>query len=334
MNAITTVTEMLQSGALVAGEPIHRGPLSLVPLSHALPEAGYVRFGDLPEGIVTVTEVGAAGNVPELLVTNRSTRPVLFLEGEVLIGLKQDRTLNVTVMVPAHTQVHLPVACVEAGRWGHTTAYAERGGMNLPPSARFHKSSSTHRSARRTGEFRADQGEVWEAVDRELSERGIHSPSAAYREAAAAPPDPRFHEVLDLRPEPGQQGVLAVIGGRPMAADVFDRTDTLAGAWDGLIRSYVSDARRARTVGHRVTATEAIEMLAAVAAGQASEYPGVGSGSIVGVTSPESVASALVSNEAVIHLAALWSQDERRPEPQMRTRRPSRRTPWQETLGD
>ncbi len=208
MNAITIVTKLLGSGAIWASEPFHQGPLSLIPLFHDSPQSEYVRFGELSDGSVAVTEVDAAGHVPELLVTNSASRPVLFLEGEVLVGLKQDRTLNVTVLVPAHSKMHLPVACVEQGRWGQTTTVAGRGDFSLPPSARYHKSESTQRSARTTGAFRADQGAVWDSVDMELRERGIHSASSAFRDVAAAPPDTRFGLILDLEPRPNQRGVL------------------------------------------------------------------------------------------------------------------------------
>ena len=58
------------------------------------------------------------GSVPDLLVENRGDVRVLFLEGEELIGAKQNRILNTSVLVAAHTKVKIPVSCVERGRWG------------------------------------------------------------------------------------------------------------------------------------------------------------------------------------------------------------------------
>jgi len=55
------------------------------------------------------------GSVPDLLVDNRGDVRVLFLEGEELIGAKQNRILNTSVLVPAHSKIKIPVSCVEPG---------------------------------------------------------------------------------------------------------------------------------------------------------------------------------------------------------------------------
>lgn len=66
-----------------------------------------------------VTEVSEAGSVPFLQVANGADRPLLLVDGEELIGAKQNRILNTTVLVAAHAEVTIPVSCVERGRWGY-----------------------------------------------------------------------------------------------------------------------------------------------------------------------------------------------------------------------
>jgi transposase len=46
---------------------------------------------------VTVQEVSEGGSVPDLLVENSGDTRVLFLEGEELVGAKQNRILNTSV---------------------------------------------------------------------------------------------------------------------------------------------------------------------------------------------------------------------------------------------
>ncbi len=55
-----------------------------------------------------VTEVSEAGSVPFLQVANGADRPLLLLDGEELIGAKQNRILNTTVLVAARTEVTIP----------------------------------------------------------------------------------------------------------------------------------------------------------------------------------------------------------------------------------
>ena len=69
---------------------------------------------------VTVTETSAAGEVPELRLANRGAYPVLLLDGEELVGAKQNRVLNLTILAPAKTTIRIPVSCVERGRWSGT----------------------------------------------------------------------------------------------------------------------------------------------------------------------------------------------------------------------
>jgi hypothetical protein len=50
-------------------------------------------------GWVTIGEVSDAGSVPTLVVKNNADRPVLLLDGEELLGAKQNRILNTTVLL-------------------------------------------------------------------------------------------------------------------------------------------------------------------------------------------------------------------------------------------
>ena len=60
-----------------------------------------------------------------------------MLDGEELIGAKQNRILNTTVLVAAHTEVTIPVSCVEQGRWGYRGRQFRPGdARSTPPSAR------------------------------------------------------------------------------------------------------------------------------------------------------------------------------------------------------
>ena len=60
-----------------------------------------------------------SGPVPELTIVNDGPTPVLVLDGEELVGAKQNRIVNLTILVPPRTRLPLPVSCVEAGRWAH-----------------------------------------------------------------------------------------------------------------------------------------------------------------------------------------------------------------------
>lgn len=70
-----------------------------------------------------VMEVSPEGMVGEVLVVNRSTAPVLALEGEEWSGARQNRVLTESVLVRPGGVARVPVVCSEPGRW----CYAGKG---------------------------------------------------------------------------------------------------------------------------------------------------------------------------------------------------------------
>src|SRR4051794_2462573 len=61
-------------------------------------------------GRARVTETSAAGSVPELRVVNDGAVPILIVDGEELVGAKQNRIVNLTILVAAHTSLTIPVS--------------------------------------------------------------------------------------------------------------------------------------------------------------------------------------------------------------------------------
>src|SRR5207248_5953150 len=113
-------------------------------------------------GLISVEEVSEAGSVGALRVANRADRPVLLVEGEVLLGMKQTRVLNLTILVPAASVLNVPVSCVESGRWYAVSEEATgKAAVNLAPSVRAAKTVTVARSMRSARSFASDQNAVW-----------------------------------------------------------------------------------------------------------------------------------------------------------------------------
>jgi len=120
------------------GEPIRHESLAVFPL-FAPPsnEVDYqLSHEALGAEVVTVKEVSEAGSVPDLLVENKGDVRVLFLEGEELVGAKQNRILNTSVLVAAQSTTKIPVSCVEQGRWRFHSSKFASGGTHSPSMLR------------------------------------------------------------------------------------------------------------------------------------------------------------------------------------------------------
>jgi len=73
----------------------------------------------LAQKLAAIAEVSEGGSVPELKFVNSGDKKVFLLDGEELVGAKQNRALNLSIMVPVGKTLVVPVSCVEAGRWHH-----------------------------------------------------------------------------------------------------------------------------------------------------------------------------------------------------------------------
>ena len=82
----------------------------------------------LHRGLAQVSEISDSGRVSELAFSNIGDLPVLILDGEELVGAKQNRTVNLTILAPARATTSIPVSCVEAGRCSVLFSEVEREG--------------------------------------------------------------------------------------------------------------------------------------------------------------------------------------------------------------
>src|SRR3954466_3171738 len=153
---------VLKDDPIQLGDPVEHRGATIVPLfPRRQPRAEYVTLEEaLPLGF-QVTEVDAAGSVPELLAVNPLDANVLLYDGEELVGAKQNRILNVTVLVPARSETKIPVSCVEEGRWSARSAHFAPSAHTAYPELRRKKAQILSAAPLERG---LAQSAVWEEV--------------------------------------------------------------------------------------------------------------------------------------------------------------------------
>jgi hypothetical protein len=225
------------------GDPVeHRGVVIAPLFPRTDPRAEYLTLEQaIPLGF-HVTELDAGGSVPELLAKNPLDANVLLYDGEELLGAKQNRILNVTVLVPARTETKIPVSCVEEGRWSARSAHFAPSAHTAYPELRRRKAMQLSAAPLERG---VAQAAVWEEVAAKADRLGVHSPTRAqadiYRERPT-PDDMRLAFPL----VPGQSGALLALGDR-ICLDYVSRPDAFARLYPKLLEGYLLDAaERAR----------------------------------------------------------------------------------------
>ena len=289
---------------LTLGPATTRGGLTLYPLFRdAAPAAPYVCGPQAVSlGLGDAAELDGSASVPELQFRNGGSLPVLLLEGEMLVGGKQNRTLNLSVLCPAASTTVIPVSCVERGRWG-APQRASHSARHASPSLRRTKTISSIRSERAGRGKRSDQTAVWSEVDRKLRAHAAPSATSALEDVFSAV-EQRGDRILldDIRPLDDQVGVVAVMGGELAVLDLFDKPESLAMYWSALIDGYGLDAIDAPPV----TVDDARIEGFITAIESAAEEPAraTGLGAEVHFDAESVVGAALLWDDALVHLSA------------------------------
>src|SRR4051812_1158103 len=101
------------------GPPQVSGPLAVYPIFGGEPRLRYHGLSQAIKQGAFIGEVDEQGDVNEVLVCNASKLPLLLYEGELILGARQNRTIDAPVLVPRAVELRIPVSCVEQGRWEH-----------------------------------------------------------------------------------------------------------------------------------------------------------------------------------------------------------------------
>jgi len=261
--------------------------------------------------VAKVSEISDGGSVPELLFENSADLPVLIFDGEELVGAKQNRTVNLTILAPAGKTIKIPVSCVEAGRWRRESSHLEMSNRNHFARGRAARAATVSHSMRRDGSRRSDQRRVWADISAKASR--MEAPSATQ---AMAEVFDRHRTSLESFVEAfthGEQqtGGLFAIGSEIVGIDLFDRRSTLAAMLPKLVRSYAIDAMETDGKdGKPAKKKDARAFLGQLAETEIQGYGAVGLGNDFRLTSPGVVGGGLAVDGHLIHLAAFATDPE------------------------
>jgi hypothetical protein len=256
-----------------------------------------------------ITETSQGGTVSTILVTNKSDAMVFLMAGEQLVGAKQNRVLNASIMVPARATLNIPVSCVEAGRWHHRSSAFHSPGSMSHRLLRAKMSPTVTEAYKVTGRPQADQAGVWEEVSRKLQAMGSISPSEALDEAYADHRAPLADLVGKLSPNPNCQGVAFALGGKIIGADIFDQPATLTKLWRKIAGAYGLDALERRESGTPLTAAAVRDRLRESTAARDEEFKSPGLGHDVRLESKELVGASLIVEDLPIHTELFWQEE-------------------------
>jgi hypothetical protein len=281
--------------------PIGHQRLRVIPLRlRSTSDLEYLTLDESTAAPVTIEESSPSGSVPELHVRNRAKNRVFIPDGSTLTGAKQNRVVNLSVMVAPESVTAIPVSCIERGRWRFLSPQFENGACADSP-LRAMMCAGTTASLKMTGKVHVDQAMVWNHVDDVLERSRTRSPTRAYHALYE-----KWHQELadyeaKLRVPDHANGVAVAIDGMLEAVDLFDKPSTLQRLWPRLVRSYVLAALRPEPP--RSTKTDVHEFMQSVLSSASESFVPVGVGTTIRLASSDAVGAALVCDDRLVHLS-------------------------------
>ena len=226
----------------------------------------YIVFDEALNSGLSVSETGS---VPSLHFTNKTGNEILILQGEYVIGGKQNRMIATNVYMAKGFDGDVPVRCVEQGRWNYGSGFGEP----IRTTGQFDGSRSRADDiryaildyARRTSDsgidshfksggmatknvcFAAQRGqhEVWNEVGSLAADHGVKSATGnlgdVFREKKQKT-DEYGHNFEYVK---GSAGILIVSeknGQKIYGAEIFDKPETMKRYFGKLLESYALEA--------------------------------------------------------------------------------------------
>lgn len=287
-------------------EPVSDGALTVFPLvGRDKPGPRYLTLDEaLAAKLAEITEVSNEGRVPELFFENKGDDPILLVDGEQLIGAKQNRVLNLTILVRPKSRITIPVSCVEQGRWSATRENFTSADHTMFAAAKAHKAEQVSASMRAGGKRASDQGAVWRDIEARLRTVGAPSPTRAMSAAYEHTRENVEQAVTAIRPQAEQRGAVYMINGKLAGIEVFDKAATYAKLAPKLARSYALDAVGQTGEARKLDPLVVSLTLARLKTLKVESYPGTDLGTDLRLADEALNGAALVADEAVLHLEA------------------------------
>jgi len=282
----------------------------------------------LSKNLIEVVEIDEGGSVPDLKVINKSEVMVLILDGEELVGAKQNRIVNTTLLIPAKETVLIPVSCVEEGRWSYDTERFHSEERIMAPMMRAMKTRQVNYSVRQSGNFRSDQGAIWNEISAKASRRQAESDSMAMADIYKKE-RPAIDDYLEnFAMVDSQIGAIFLINGKVVGMDCFGKAETFEKTFKKIVESYALDAIDwyDEKVGSKSSKIKVNNLLKTANDAEVEIHPSVGLGTDCRLDSNKCTGFALSHEDQVLHLSVFAREaEDKKPKPSSKMKRFSSR---------
>ena len=235
MNMISNHFTKLEPGPMQ-----HIAGLTLFPLKATVKGdlSNLKTFDELASmGLAHAAEQRGGANVTKINIENSSNYWLFMLDGEGIVGAKQNRMMQRSVIIAPHTCNPVPVNCVERGRWSYRGKSAfENADFSISPKMRDIKGEYL-----KTKEDYRVQEAMWDEISLLERKLGAQSPTKDLDEIITSKQKVSSREIHRFVRRNPCDGFLVYGSGRPFV-ELFGREDLCERFVSKSIRTWIADA--------------------------------------------------------------------------------------------
>jgi len=230
---------------------------------------------------------------------------VLILDGEELVGAKQNRIVNTTILIQGKSTTVIPVSCVEQGRWTYDSPRFRSKERVMSSKLRAMKAEQVHQSIRTSDSYRSDQSAIWDEVSGLAARMEAASPTMAMSEIYEKKRSSLADYVDHFRLVEMQVGAVFLINGKVVGLDSFGKPETFARVFKKLVESYALDAIDwAETEGGgKVLRSKVTRFLKTTSEATVESHPSAGLGRDFRIDARNLNGFALAHEDQLLHLS-------------------------------
>ena len=185
-------------------------------------------------GLVEVKELEES-TVNSVVVENKAVTPLILIDSEEILGAKQNRIVNSTILIgPGKSQI-IPVSCTEKGRWSYKSEFKQSNYI-----ANYNTRRTKEVASRHTSNY---QSQIWQSISCLEDEISFKSPTSAMSESYdnLKIDHNRFLKAFEI--VDGQSGVLIIQNGEIKGFEIFYNPEIYSQYHEKILRSYLFDNR-------------------------------------------------------------------------------------------
>ena len=226
------------------GQTVQYKNLSIIPIfsnNTSTPDFISLKEG-LDKGLVEITEVSESGSVPTLRVINNSSKKLFIMDGEELVGAKQNRIVNTSMLLGGNSSFDVPVSCTEKGRWKYNSRKFQDSGIVMSSKARYAKSERVTKSLRRMEGYNANQSSIWKDIEKMHRKYSTSSNTRAMKDAFLQKQND-IQEYLDAFPiQENQKGMFVFQNGKLVGGEYVSNAKVYGDLHEKLLKSFSIEA--------------------------------------------------------------------------------------------